>query len=70
MLCIVLGTGFLIAPLPLLLISVLLFIVGTEIRVRVEDTLLASRFGADFELYRRTVPAYVPLGWLTGHWVQ
>jgi protein-S-isoprenylcysteine O-methyltransferase Ste14 len=37
-----------------------LFILGTEIRVRTEDRLLASRFGADFAEYRKRVPAYVP----------
>jgi len=36
------------------------FIGGTEIRVRTEDGLLASRFGAEFERYRRSVPAYIP----------
>jgi protein-S-isoprenylcysteine O-methyltransferase Ste14 len=43
------------APVPLAL-----FIAGTEIRVRSEDALLASRFGAEFQAYRRAVPAYIP----------
>ena len=33
---------------------------GTEIRVRIEDALLAGRFGAAFEDYRRRVAAYIP----------
>ena len=61
MLCVLLGTGFLITPLPLLALSVLVFMVGTEIRVRVEDGLLASRFGERFRDYQRSVPAYIPL---------
>jgi protein-S-isoprenylcysteine O-methyltransferase Ste14 len=36
------------------------FILGTEIRVRAEDRLLASRFGEEFHEYRRSVPAYIP----------
>jgi protein-S-isoprenylcysteine O-methyltransferase Ste14 len=61
MLCLLLGTGFLIAPLPMLLLSTLLFMIGTEIRVRIEDGLLASRFGDRFRDYQRGVPAYIPL---------
>jgi len=41
-------------------VSLALFIAGTEIRVRSEDGLLASRFGDEFRLYRRRVPAYIP----------
>lgn len=41
-------------------IALALFIAGTEIRVRAEDRLLASRFGAEFEAYKRSVPAYLP----------
>ena len=41
-------------------VSVVLFIVGTEIRVHSEEKLLAGRFGEEFEAYRRKVPAYVP----------
>lgn len=37
-----------------------LFIVGTEIRVRTEDSLLESRFGDDFRRYRQRVRAYIP----------
>jgi protein-S-isoprenylcysteine O-methyltransferase Ste14 len=41
--------------------SVALFLIGTEIRVRTEDRLLASRFGDRFTAYRRQVAAYIPL---------
>jgi protein-S-isoprenylcysteine O-methyltransferase Ste14 len=60
MLCTLLGTGFMLTPLPLLLLAMLLFTIGTEIRVRIEDGLLASRFGDQFQDYQRSVPAYIP----------
>jgi protein-S-isoprenylcysteine O-methyltransferase Ste14 len=47
----------------MLLASILLFVIGTEIRVRVEDGLLASRFGEDFRDYRRSTSRYIPLLW-------
>ncbi len=63
MLCLILGTGLLLAPPLMLLVSLLLFVIGTEIRVRIEDGLLASRFGENFQNYRRTTPRYIPLLW-------
>jgi protein-S-isoprenylcysteine O-methyltransferase Ste14 len=60
MLCVLLGTGFMITPLPMLLVSISLFMIGTEIRVRIEDRLLASRFGDQFRDYQRRVSAYIP----------
>jgi len=59
-LSLLLGTGFLITPLPVLLIATVLFMVGTEIRVRIEDRLLSSHFGEEFENHRKSVPAYIP----------
>jgi protein-S-isoprenylcysteine O-methyltransferase Ste14 len=41
-------------------VSLAVFVAGTEIRVHTEDRLLASRFGGQFAEYRRKVPAYVP----------
>jgi protein-S-isoprenylcysteine O-methyltransferase Ste14 len=40
--------------------ALLFFIVGTEIRVRAEDRLLASHFGEEFTAYRSRVRAYIP----------
>src|SRR5262249_32391242 len=60
MLCVLVGTGFTVAPLPVLLLSTMVFMAGTEIRVRIEDNLLASRFGKQFQEYRSRVPAYIP----------
>jgi len=37
-----------------------LFIIGTEIRVRVEDGLLRARFGQRFVEWQKTKAAYVP----------
>jgi protein-S-isoprenylcysteine O-methyltransferase Ste14 len=60
MLCLICATGLILTP-PLLFAAALVFaIVGTEIRVRIEDNLLASRFGNQFNDYRRSVAAYVP----------
>lgn len=60
MLCLFLGTGFMISPLPILGLAAIFFIAGTEIRVRIEECLLTSRFGDTFADYRRRVPAYIP----------
>jgi protein-S-isoprenylcysteine O-methyltransferase Ste14 len=60
MLCLLLGVGFLITPLWLLGVSTLVMIIGTEIRVRIEERLLASRFGDEFHDYQQRVGAYVP----------
>lgn len=60
MLCLLLATGFLITPLWLFALAAILFMAGTEIRVRVEDNLLSSRFGEEFEVYQKSVSAYLP----------
>lgn len=61
MLCLLLGTGIILAPWPLLLSALALFVVGTEIRIHIEDSLLAAQFG-DFAGYKGSIPAYIP--WL------
>ena len=58
--CFFLATGLLVAPNWVLTIATVLFVIGTEIRVRVEDGLLASQFGAQFRDYKGKVPAYLP----------
>ncbi len=60
MLMAILGTGLILAPFSLLVAGVTVYMLGTEIRVRIEDGLLASRFGDEFQVYRRSVPAYLP----------
>jgi protein-S-isoprenylcysteine O-methyltransferase Ste14 len=60
MFCMLLGMGFMTASMPFLAAAVVFFIIGTEIRVRIEDKLLAERFGDEFLDYRRKVGAYIP----------
>lgn len=60
MFCVLLGIGFMVTPWPLFLLATVVFIGGTEIRVRIEDQLLALRFGERFREYQQRVPAYVP----------
>lgn len=55
-----LATGLLFARWPLLVAGIVLYIAGTEIRIHAEEGLLRARFGAQFEEYRRSVPAYLP----------
>jgi len=43
-----------------LCIALIVFFIGTEIRIRIEEKLLLSRFGSEFEDYRRRVSAYLP----------
>src|SRR5947207_15131415 len=44
-----------------LLIALVLFTIGTAIRVRSEEKLLREQFGDEFEDYKRSVPAVVPI---------
>jgi protein-S-isoprenylcysteine O-methyltransferase Ste14 len=60
MFAMLIGTGFLLVRLRWLALGIVFFTAGTEIRVRVEDALLASRFGPAFAAYRAKVPAYIP----------
>jgi protein-S-isoprenylcysteine O-methyltransferase Ste14 len=60
MLCVFLGMGFMITPWRWFVAALAVFFVGTEIRVRIEDGLLASRFGERFREYARSRSAYVP----------
>jgi protein-S-isoprenylcysteine O-methyltransferase Ste14 len=43
------------------LIALVLFAIGTAIRVRSEEKLLREQFGAEFDDYKRSVPAVVPI---------
>jgi protein-S-isoprenylcysteine O-methyltransferase Ste14 len=44
-----------------ILIALLLFGIGTAIRVRSEEKLLREQFGAEFDDYKRSVPAVLPI---------
>jgi protein-S-isoprenylcysteine O-methyltransferase Ste14 len=54
------STLFLLTPWQWAVLSLALFIAGTEIRVATEDGLLASRFGEQFARYKKRVKAYIP----------
>jgi protein-S-isoprenylcysteine O-methyltransferase Ste14 len=41
-------------------ISILVFVVGTDIRVSREEKLLRSEFGEQWDEYKRSVPAVLP----------
>jgi len=60
MLGMLLATGFAKTWWPLMIAGVIFFVIGTEIRVRAEEQLLATRFGDEFEKYKATTPAYLP----------
>jgi protein-S-isoprenylcysteine O-methyltransferase Ste14 len=61
MLAMLLATMLVLTPWAFWPLALALFVAGTEIRVRSEEALLASRFGAAFEEYRRSTSAYIPL---------
>jgi protein-S-isoprenylcysteine O-methyltransferase Ste14 len=60
MLGMLLEVGFAKTWWPLLVAGVIFFVIGTEIRVRAEEKLLAARFGEEFTRYKATTPAYFP----------
>ena len=60
MLGMLVATGLAITHLAALLVALLVFFVGTTIRVRSEEKLLREAFGEQFETYARNVRAIVP----------
>src|SRR5881227_1353627 len=60
MLLVLCATAVIVASWELFAASLILFVIGTEIRVRTEEGLLAERFGEDFQKYKKSVPAYIP----------
>jgi len=59
LLAVLVCTLLLLTPWQWCVVSLALFLAGTEIRIRAEERLLASRF-PEFGEYRRSVPAYLP----------
>lgn len=55
-----LATGLAISHWIGLLIAIIVFAIGTAIRVHSEEKLLREAFGEEFEAYARKVPAVVP----------
>jgi protein-S-isoprenylcysteine O-methyltransferase Ste14 len=60
MLLVLCAMAVVVAGWKLFLAALLVFIAGTEIRVRSEEKLLASHFDEGFHKYKREVPAYFP----------
>jgi protein-S-isoprenylcysteine O-methyltransferase Ste14 len=59
-LCILWGIGLMAATPWLFVTATVVFLIGTEIRVRLEDRLLGERFGEQFQNYRASTRAYLP----------
>ena len=55
-----LATGLAVSHWIGLAIAIVIFAIGTFIRVRSEEKLLREAFGAEFDEYARTVPAVIP----------
>jgi protein-S-isoprenylcysteine O-methyltransferase Ste14 len=56
-----LATGVILTWWPILVLALIFYFAGTEIRVRAEDRLLEGRFKDSFTAYRSRVPAYIPI---------
>jgi protein-S-isoprenylcysteine O-methyltransferase Ste14 len=57
---ILLATGLAFSRLQPLWIAILVFLIGTAIRIHAEEKLLREAFGQEFESYARRVPALFP----------
>ena len=55
-----LATGLVATRWPEFLIAIAIFLLGTMIRVRMEEKLLRQAFGAEFDDYAHRVPALIP----------
>jgi protein-S-isoprenylcysteine O-methyltransferase Ste14 len=55
-----LETGLAQAWWPLLVAGIAFYVIGTEIRVRAEEGLLAGRFGDEFARFKASTRAYIP----------
>ena len=55
-----LATGLAVSHWVGLLIAIIVYAVGTVVRVRSEEKLLRGAFGAEFDAYARRVPAVIP----------
>jgi protein-S-isoprenylcysteine O-methyltransferase Ste14 len=63
MLVMLIAIGLAVSHWQALAIAVVVFWLGTVIRIRTEENLLRANFGAKFEQYARAVPAFLPLKW-------
>ena len=60
MLGLLISTGLVMSTWYIILLAIVVFMVGTAIRVHSEEKVLREHFGEIFEEYRRRVPAYIP----------
>ena len=60
MLGMLVATGLAISHWMVLVAAIVVFAIGTLIRVRIEERLLRETFGPRFEEYARQVPAVIP----------
>ncbi len=54
------ATGLAVSRWQALAFATIVFLIGTEIRIRSEEKLLREAFGPKFDEYARQVPAFVP----------
>ncbi|MBS1799594.1 MAG: isoprenylcysteine carboxylmethyltransferase family protein [Acidobacteria bacterium] len=59
-LCVAWGIGLMATPPVLFAVATIVFLAGTEIRVRIEDRLLEEHFGDQARQFRRSTSAYIP----------
>lgn len=55
-----LATGLAVSRWEALIAGMVVFAIGTEVRIRSEEKLLREAFGSQFEDYARRVPAFFP----------
>ena len=60
MLGMLLATGLAFGPSFVVVVAVALYIVGTILRIRMEERLLNQAFGQRYALYSKRVPAFLP----------
>ncbi len=60
MLGMLLATGLAMSSWKSLIVALIVFLIGTMIRIRSEESLLREAFGAEFENYARRVSAIMP----------
>ena len=63
MLGMLLATGLAVSHWWALFIGLIIFLIGTGIRILREDRLLHETFGTDFDMYAKRVPAIIPGIW-------
>lgn len=60
MLGILLATGLVISHWLALIAAIVVYLIGTVIRIRSEERLLREALGPEFEAYARNAPALIP----------